>query len=777
MEPPTKKATTYNLDLCWVCQHDLKDPKVKHRKSLPLTEVTYFDDLEEQYKKWKRKIDCPDNILKGISVLYEYFRSGDKGTLKWHRHKCRPLFMSSEKLLRYPDMVTIDPNDMKVEDIDHQHSVPVSDRITRSMVPKFDKDTMCVLCCTGIEGGELHLASTFNKHEELYTMALSNPMLMIRLENAIDVIAGDIHYHRVCLLHNHDDQNNEIKPKSKLNDVYNVVYNPLCQDIKARTSRGQAVLVSDSWERFKDLCVEHKRKIPHYFKLRRKFFINKLTSLMPNITEVKRHEDGDYILISSTLSYDDFNNVINDEDDHELKLPAYSDNEMLHSVHSALRLRKLILDLIGNVVTKANLSEESANECIPEDLYIFILILCGGQNVFDVDESSDEDEDENPVKSKAEKKAEECRQKVLNICQDIVYIVSGGKIIPPKQYAVSMAVHTMTRNTKLQQLLHKACSLLSHKKCLQGDNAVANEVIRNIDEQTGTVIPNNLVHGRTVRFAKDNIDADKESAIAGHSSGYHATQIVCFQPGPIVEIDVSTMKFDTKTPEVPEALHRLILLDTPIKKNPPWSLTIEQVDKILDVENSTGSQEYRTAQAYNMAFLFYREKTDQTNDKKADWTEFNKYVYRDRVKPASIIGQIPLLNAKANQHDTINTAVERGRYIAQQIGEDHVWFTNDQDIFAPSEETKWTRGEPWDHVHFRLGGLHSCNMAMSTIGDHIAGSEIPEMWVNAGIVTEGVANKIMMGKDFKAGLRLHKITYQASWKFLLTQLMTFIQKK
>ena len=106
------------------------------------------------------------------------------------------------------------------------------------------------------------------------------------------------------------------------------------------------------------------------------------------------------------------------------------------------------------------------------------------------------------------------------------------------------------------------------------------------------MIPNNLVHGRTVRFGKDNIDADKESAIAGHSSGYHATQIVAFQPGPIIDIDVSTMKFDTKTPEIPEALNRLKLLETPTKKDPPWSLTEEQVDKILDVEIGVGSQEY-----------------------------------------------------------------------------------------------------------------------------------------------------------------------------------------
>ena len=91
---------------------------------------------------------------------------------------------------------------------------------------------------------------------------------------------------------------------------------------------------------------------------------------MPNISAMKRHEDVDYILISSTLSYDDLKKKLNDDAEEEcFTLPAYSENKMLETVHNALRHRKQILDLVG-VEIKATLSKENTNSCVPEDLYI-----------------------------------------------------------------------------------------------------------------------------------------------------------------------------------------------------------------------------------------------------------------------------------------------------------------------------------------------------------------------------------------------------------------------
>ena len=60
------------------------------------------------------------------------------------------------------------------------------------------------------------------------------------------------------------------------------------------------------------------------------------------------------------------------------------------------------------------------------------------------------------------------------------------------------------------------------------------------------------------------------------------------------------------------------------------------------------------------------------------------------------------------------------------------FFTIDQGLHGHAQEVKWTLGAQWDDVTYGLGGLHPDNVFMNTIGDHIAGSELPEMWVNSG---------------------------------------------
>ena len=58
----------------------------------------------------------------------------------------------------------------------------------------------CVLCSGGVESGELRRATMFNTHEKLQRIGDGHYQVKIRLENALDSIAGDISYHSRCPL-------------------------------------------------------------------------------------------------------------------------------------------------------------------------------------------------------------------------------------------------------------------------------------------------------------------------------------------------------------------------------------------------------------------------------------------------------------------------------------------------------------------------------------------------------------------------------------------------
>ena len=46
-----------------------------------------------------------------------------------------------------------------------------------------------------------------------------------------------------------------------------------------------------------------------------------------------------------------------------------------------------------------------------------------------------------------------------------------------------------------------------------------------------------------------------------------------------------------------------------------------------------------------------------------------------------------------------------------------------------------------------MGDFHASNVYMSAIGDHIAGSELPDICIYASIITEGIVDKIFIDKD------------------------------
>ena len=112
------------------------------------------------------------------------------------------------------------------------------------------------------------------------------------------------------------------------------------------TNRGHAVLILSFWERFKEICALHQVPVSYYFKARRKFFLNKLCSIVPNISVIPKkdtHEE-DSLIISSSLSPLDVWNSLK-VDDQEIKLKPYNISEML-PMHLLLFLRSCIYSLL-----------------------------------------------------------------------------------------------------------------------------------------------------------------------------------------------------------------------------------------------------------------------------------------------------------------------------------------------------------------------------------------------------------------------------------------------
>ncbi|KAG0725733.1 hypothetical protein GWK47_038035 [Chionoecetes opilio] len=83
-------------------------------------------------------------------------------------------------------------------------------------------------------------------------------------------------------------------------------------------------------------------------------------------------------------------------------------------------------DIIGGLAT------DNAEKIVPESLYMLINLLCGSDNT---EKMNGDDKDEAEIKNK-----------VLSICQDIVFVASRGRKMTPKHLGLGFALHQATRS-------------------------------------------------------------------------------------------------------------------------------------------------------------------------------------------------------------------------------------------------------------------------------------------------------------------------------------------
>ena len=62
---------------------------------------------------------------------------------------------------------------------------------------------------------------------------------------------------------------------------------------------------------------------------------------------------------------------------------------------------------------------------------------------------------------------------------------------------------------------------------------------------------------------------------------------------------------------------------------------------------------------------------------------------------------------------------------------------------------------------------------LKTIGHHMSGSGLAEVWVESGLLGQGTAELALSSKSYNKGMRAHKLTFQALWCLLIPGLLAF----
>ena len=63
---------------------------------------------------------------------------------------------------------------------------------------------------------------------------------------------------------------------------------------------------------------------------------------------------------------------------------------------------------------------------------------------------------------------------------------------------------------------------------------------------------------------------------------------------------------------------------------------------------------------------------------------------------------------------------------------------------------------------------------LKALGQHVSGSGLSEAWIEAGLLGPNLTEYAMSGKAYNKAIRCHKLTFQAMWRLLLPELLSFL---
>ena len=400
-------------------------------------------------------------------------------------------------------------------------------------------------------------------------------------------------------------------------------------------------------------------------------------------------------------------------------------------------------DCIGKI------SKASAEEIVPESLFMLISLLCSGYQ-----EGFQESHDD--VKT--------C---ILSICQDIIFLSSRGYTFTPKHVGIGLTVHQATRSKQLVQLLHAAGHSANYETVLRMDNTIANDVLQRYSESGNVFVPRNFT-GTTdpagyTRFAVDNIDINEET-LNGMGT-FQATQVAAFrrkeEGEPAMDIELSPKSERHLDVQVPSELHELadLLLDN---KKPEPELQKTVVSEWYTPDSSLINEYYKKDQACILGRLHEQKPELQSIP---GWTGFNQLLAT--VNPqVTVVGPLPIVNAPAHEFETLWKVILRCKAMTHLRNGKFTVITMDEGLYNKAKMLQWGKTQVLKDVIIVLGGFHTLMTFSKVIGKYLQSSGMAEMWAESEVFGETTAGNILKGKLWNRVIRAHKLSYEALWRVL-----------
>lgn len=763
---PTKHPRVdNNFLLCIICQQETKEGVVRK----PSSYVKLLNFVKERAQYGDQNFPEINRRLDGLTNE-ALFNAG----ATWHS-TCYKSAVNTDKCQRAKARFEKALSDRV--NICSSHPLPTASNFTRSQSVPFD-DNVCFFCDEA--ASRLHplhkiLSDSAGKNLRTAIECNNNDQFRVKLSTAInpdDAHAIDIRYHKNCWAKNvtHVLRIQSSTPTAQ------TASEELAADIEFIS------LVHEAFQAGKVLQMDNLHEA--YENIRASNGVvafgchrGKLRDLLQGEIDgiefhrPKRRNEAD--LVSAKLTRDAA--VGNASEAQEIDL---ADN-MKTIFDAACILRKAI-----GKVEKWTFTGSLSDADTPKELYTFFRWLLQGPNANLSSEGKI---------ATVNRHAQSLVQSTMALCLSDRQTLSKSDAVRyhremPQQLAVGIAIRQAIRSKKAINLLHGFGISVDYDRLLRLETQIANAVVVRM-EQEGVHVPSNIVHGRHIFFAIDNVDF-AEDTIDGKNT-LHGTAMAIYQRcepnDPSHKMELINPAHSHSLKHIPDSITTLLPCQMP--KTPRPNRPAQPTFNVMTEQHHL--TEYKDDLSWLLAHSLVRQRYQNGNDEidvtapnemdEADkvsdseekqpqpaqytdyiptWAAYNSAISNEM--PVTSVNTPPLIAAPAHEWQTLITVLKQAQGISTKVvGEARkTVITLDMGLYKPAKQLQMTRSD-CDSLILRPGELHTVMAQLRTIGSYMENSGIDFCWVEAELYGPVTVKQILEGKHVKRGVQAHLTTLQA----------------
>ena len=343
--------------------------------------------------------------------------------------------------------------------------------------------------------------------------------------------------------------------------------------------------------------------------------------------------------------------------------------------------------------------------------------------------------------------------KIYSICQDIIYLSSGGKTRTPKHMSLAMSVRHITGSASLIDILNGLGHCVSNSILLEHDTALAT-----LQELKGPVsVPSCIKPNNIATIVWDNNDFGEETATGKgtthNTNGIIIQRIVSEQDDHSKPKSTVRLPRDKKRSFVGQASNLAVFRGH--TKVPPQKIH----GSVLEDDNTMSIQEI--SRKSDLAYVLTRIPGNNKNEPPLPtWTGFNTKL-AIKVPQLSAIGYLPVIDASPTEMDTVLTILQRSIQIADQLNLPTIVIVFDQAIYAKAQAIRWQTDLYLTRTVIRLGQFHTTMTFLACIGKRFGDAGLRDILIEAEICAQGSVDRALSGAHYNRSIRCHKLMYEA----------------